>query len=304
MRSLLNDVVRARIVFFAVILCVAAGCSVPLNHIGAFAKASANLANTTVKSYEFINNSSIERRLSDIASEPGSYPDEETFNKVIGDSDLAVRINMLRGVESYAKALGDLASADFRKEIDQASTDLYGSLGRLQKTYSNATNKKLPLSDNDLAIIATAVDAIGTAIAENKRREALKEVVLKADPSIQMAMTHISAEIQAIKELSVSNMESIFIDKIKAYQHESKNLSYDLRVSRLNTIRKAYDQTKATPKLFVSLIASSKKIAAAHAVLRKTLEGGDFTSDELVGEIKDLAAFAKSTKDYHDKLTR
>ena len=63
---------------------------------------------------------------------------------------------------------GNLASADFRKEIDAASKDLYGSLGELQNTYKVATKEKFPLSGDNLAIIATAIDAIGTAIAENK----------------------------------------------------------------------------------------------------------------------------------------
>lgn len=228
------------------------GCTaVPLNHIGAFSQASANLASTTANGYEIINNSTIERRLSDIASDTNSYPDENTFKGIITDSNLAIRIKLLKGVESYAKALGDLASADFKKDIDAASKDLYGSLGDLQKTYSNALKDKLPLTEGDLAIIATAVDAIGTAIAEDKRRTALKTVVIQSDPSIQKAMDLVSDEMPSLNEISVANMKTIFTDKVKAYQHESKNLTYEQRVSALNNLRKAYDLAEATSGLFV-----------------------------------------------------
>lgn len=279
------------------------GCSVPLNHIGAFSKASADLANTTANGYEIINNSTIKRRISDIASETDISPDKSTFKGIITSSDLAIRIKLLRGVESYAKALGDLASADFRKDIDEASKDLYGSLGDLQQTYKTATEKEFPLTKDDLAVIATAVDAIGTAIAEDKRRTALKTVVIQADPSIQKAMKLVSDEISKdVKKFSVANMETIFTNKIKAYQHESSKLTYDQRVEELEAISKANDLTEATSCLFDNLVISSNKIALTHTVLRNAVEKDEFTSSELVTNIKELASFAKSTKEFHDKL--
>jgi hypothetical protein len=285
----------------ALILCFV-GCASPLNHIGAFSQASADLANTTANSYEFINSSTIDRRLSDIASETNSSPDESTFKGIITDSNLAIRIKLLRGIESYAKALGDLASADFRKDIDAASKDLYGSLGDLQKTYSDATKEELPLSDADLAVIATAVDAIGTAIAEEKRRSALKTVIIQTDPSIQKAMELVSKEISVISEISVANMKAIFTDQVKAYQHESNKLTYERRIAELNNIRKAHDLAEATSGLFKNVVVSSQKIASAHAALLNAVEADQFTSKELVSEIKELVAFSKSTKEFHDKL--
>jgi hypothetical protein len=260
------------------------------------------LANTTANSYEFINSSTMDRRLSDIASETNSSPDESTFKGIITDSNLAIRIKLLRGIESYAKALGDLASADFRKDIDAASKDLYGSLGDLQKTYSDATKEELPLSDADLAVIATAVDAIGTAIAEEKRRSALKTVIIQTDPSIQKAMELVSKEIPVISEISVANMKTIFTDQVKAYQHESNKLTYERRIAELNHIRKAHDLAEATSGLFKNVVVSSKKIASAHAALLNAVEADQFTSKELVSEIKELVAFSKSTKEFHDKL--
>lgn len=279
------------------------GCTtVPSNHIGAFSKASADVANAAASGYEIINNTTIERRLSDIASETNSSPDENTFKGIVTDSNLAIRIKLLKGVESYAKALGDLASADFRKDIDAASKDLYGSLGDLQQTYSKATKTKLPLSDNGLGIIATAVDAIGTAIAEDKRRIALKTVVIQSDPSIQQAMKLVSEELPELSEFSEANIKAIFTDKVKAYQHESNKLKYEERVTELNNVRKTYDLAEVTSGLLNNLVASGKKIALAHTALRKAVEADKFTSPELVSNIKELVAFAKSTKEFHDKI--
>jgi len=279
------------------------GCTtVPLNHIGAFSKATAGLAETTAGSYEFINNSTVKRKISDIASDLTQSPDDDTFKKIITDSNLAVRIKLLKGVESYAKALGELASADFRKDIDEASKDLYGSLGNLQKTYSDATNMKLPLSDESFALIATAVDAIGVALAENKRRDAIKSIVINSDSSIQMTLKLVSKEMTDIQKFALANMNSIYVDKIKEYQTESKNLTREERVSKLNAIWKAYNIAQATSELFKNVIVSSEKIASAHAVLKNTVEADKFTSKALVTEIKELVTFSKTTKSFHDEL--
>ena len=144
------------------------GCAVtPLNHVGAFSQASAELAKNTADAYAYVNETTIQRKINDVAA-MGNTPEDKVFEGLIDKSGLAIRISLLRGVEDYSKSLGNLASADFRKEIDAASKDLYGSLGELQNTYKVATKEKFPLSGDNLAIIATAIDAIGTAIAENK----------------------------------------------------------------------------------------------------------------------------------------
>lgn len=290
-------------VLIRLLLGMLTGCTtVPLNHIGVFSQASAELVRSVADGYEIINHNTIEHRISEIASETGSYPSEATFKDLTPSSSLTTRIRLLTGIKSYVDALGDLASANFRKEIDAASKELYGALNELQQTYAAATKTQLPLSDNDFASIATAVDAIGTAIAEDKRRAALRTVIIQADPSIQQTMQLVSSEMPELREFSTTNKKTIFTDLIKAYQHESLALNYSERVMRLAQIRLAYEETEAMSALFTVLTASSEQIAKAHGVLRRTVEANKFTSRELISEIKELVSFAKSTQHFHDRL--
>lgn len=286
------------------LLTLTTGCTsvAPLNHVGVFSQASADLAKSIADGYEIINSINIERRLSDIASETNHYPNENTFRNLIVGPNLTTRIRLSRGVEAYANALGDLASAEFRKEIDAASKSLYGALDDLQQTYAKSTKANLPLSDDNLALIAIMVDAIGTEIAENKRRAALKTVIMQADSSIQQAMQLVSAELPELREFSIASKKTVFTDLIKAYQHDSPGLTYDERIMKLDQIRIAHEEAEAISDLFNDLIASSKRIASAHATLRRSVEENKFTSRELVNEIKALASFAKSTQHFHDRL--
>src|SRR5690606_22922614 len=93
-------------IFIAALLLALTGCtSTPLNHVGVFSQASAELAKSAADGYEMINNITIERRLSDIASEADRYPNEDTFKQLITGSSLTTRIRLLRAMETYANAL-------------------------------------------------------------------------------------------------------------------------------------------------------------------------------------------------------
>lgn len=278
------------------------GCTTPLNHIGAFSQATADLSKQAAAAYDEVNNTTIERRINDIAAETGTSPDDDTFDAVIGGSNLKTRIALLKGIESYARALSSLSSADFRKEIDSASKDLYGALGKLQDTYATITKNPSPLSTENLAIIATAVDAIGTALAEERRRDALRTVVIQSNPIIQRSMDLFKEEISLLMDFIISNLDTIYTEKLKAYQKESKNLNFNSRVSRLRDVRLSYERMNTTRYLLENLAKASTKIATAHQTLYENVVRNEFTSKELVQEIRDVAELAKTIKEFNDKL--
>lgn len=285
-----------------VCLFLATSCATSLNHVGAFSQASADLAKRAADAYDKVNESTIERRIADTAADPRKSPGYETFDKLIGTSDLAVRVTLLKGVEKYANALGELASADFRKEIDTAAKDLYGALGELQETYKSATGNSLPLSNENLAIIATAVDAIGTAVAENKRRSALKTVVIEADPAVQKALSLAGDELPIFQEYVLANLDTIETEMLEAYEKEVASIAYEERVERLRKIYTFHQTKAATSQILVDVGTAGKKIGVAHASLVKAVKNDKFTSPDLVKQIKEVVSLSQSFKEYYDTL--
>ena len=280
------------------------GCATPLNHIGAFSRATADLSKNAASAYEEVNNTTIERRINDIAAETGSTLDEATFGAVVGGVDWRTRIDLLKAIEAYSRALSDLSSADFRKEIDAASKDLYGALGKLQGTYATIAKRPSPLTSDNLASIATAVDAIGTALAEERRREALRTVIIQANPTIQRSMELFREELSLLKDFVVSKLDTIYTEKVKAYQRESKSLNFNSRVSRLRDVRSAYERMADTQALLEHLTKAFAKIATAHQALYENVVRNQFTSKALVSEIKEVAELAKTIKEFNDKLKK
>ena len=186
------------IVIGAMMILLLEGCATTsLTQISAFGKATASLADDAKKAFELIDSSTIDRKMYDVAANKSLAPKDVTFEGLFKESDSVkyqIRIAVLEKLGNYAKALDNLATADFRKDIDAASTDLYGSLSGLSATYKKVTDTDLPLKDDQLKLIATAVDAIGTVIVETKRRDAIKTIIIQTDEAVQNAAKLLEVE--------------------------------------------------------------------------------------------------------------
>jgi hypothetical protein len=118
-----------------------------------------------------VDDTSVQRRIFSVASNPTLSPTENDFVPLLSGNDaeeLRLRLSLLEALGSYGNALKNLANADVSEEIDKASTELYGALTSLNTTYQKASGKTSPIGAQELGLIATAVDAIGKKIAEER----------------------------------------------------------------------------------------------------------------------------------------
>ncbi|OGP68904.1 MAG: hypothetical protein A2031_05920 [Deltaproteobacteria bacterium RBG_19FT_COMBO_43_11] len=299
------------IVIGAMMILLLEGCATTsLTQISAFGKATASLADDAKKAFELIDSSTIDRKMYDVAANKSLAPKDVTFEGLFKESDSVkyqIRIAVLEKLGNYAKALDNLATADFRKDIDAASTDLYGSLSGLSATYKKVTDTDLPLKDDQLKLIATAVDAIGTVIVETKRRDAIKTIIIQTDEAVQNAAKLLEVEFGKDSELSKfvhENLTDADGSLRTAYniQKKSPNSTFNLRYEMLVKIRQMYNAAQTSPMLFDNISAGAKKVREAHATLKTAVMKDEFSSAEIAKQIGELVTFAKSVHSYYEKL--
>ena len=279
------------------------GCARPTTHIKAFSLASEELATQAMRGYEVLDETTVQRKIAEVAADPKQIPDEDTFVGLLeGQEDLAIRMMALDYLRDYSAALGDLSTADVRIDIDKASKDLYGALVGLRDTFQEETGKDAGIEDEDLAIIATAVDAIGTVIAEAKRRGAIKTIVIKADPAVQNVSKLLRDEVPIFGEFVKANLSTIETEMIKSYQRRAERLTFDQRVKYIQQIRKQHRITEKSGKFFRDLGTAAEMLGSSHAALRKAVEKNKFTTSELIEHIGELADFAKSLREFYKEL--
>lgn len=289
---------------FAIILMVMLGCASTATQIGPFAQSVNTVIEEARLGYDQINESTISRCIYSVAADPKQFPDDATFALLLdNDKNLAPRLAAMSQLQSYASALGELSSADYRPTIDKAAANVYGSLTAMKSTYANTSGKELPISDKDLAIIGTAVDAIGTTIIEAKRRIAIRKIVTVADPAVQKIAALLKGDLPGYGPFVRANLSTIETEMIKAYQNEAAKLAFNSRVTRIEAIRKQHEAVLAAEPFFTKLGAVSGQIGKTHSVLAEAAEKDDFSIPGLTREIGELADYAKSFQEFNKRLT-
>jgi len=281
-------------------------------HVKAFSLATTELSDQTIQIFELTDNSTIDRKIVEVALLTGNDLDklnQKRIDEIKGilsnDKKAATSIKALNALKSYAKAIGDLSSADFKGDIDKASTELYGSLSSLEGTYKELTDKELGIKKEDFALFATLIDAIGTTIVEVKRRKAIKEIVVKTDPFVSRVCDEISNNIGIKKDIIRLNLSTVYSENIESYKKDIKsgeviNLEQKIRrIKELMYYSRVYHQSET---IFEDIKKAVGKVKKAHNTLYKSVKKDKFTTPELAKEIGDLVSYSKEMRKFYEAL--
>lgn len=286
------------------------GCgTTSLTQISVFGKSAAALADDSKKAFALIDSSTIDRKMYDIASNKSLHAKDAAFDGFFEtlQDDYGARIAVLEKLGDYAKALDDLATADFRKDIDAASTDLYGSLSGLSTTYKKATGRDLSFNDDQLKLIAAAVDAIGAAVVEAKRRDAIRTTIIEADGAVQDAAKLLEtgfgkdSDLAKMVKQNLINVDGSFRTAYNI-ERQSPDSTFDERYAMLVKISKMYNAAKTSSTMFNHISAGAKKMGEAHAALKVAVVKNEFSSVEIAKQVGELVTYAKSVRSFYEKL--
>lgn len=310
-------VARSMMVIWVAATC--AGCgTASLSQVKQFGVASSSLGEHTRKAFDLAATASVDRNIYDVAGDPQKGPTDRTFEGLFtGDvgipggkekaERLALRLRVLDQLANYSSALQQLSEADFAKDIDAAAKDLNGSLVGLRETYKKASGKDLPITDADIGIIATAVNAIGKAVVEAKRRAAIKTVIVKADSAVQNATKLIASDLGRDSDLASFVKEALSnsrgsVQQAYNLQRTRANSTFDVRYAMLVRARQLYDAEITTPAFFAAVSEGATAAGKAHQALRTAVEADDFSSPEAAKLIGELEVYVKSVRAFYKSL--
>lgn len=251
------------------LLTIATGACIqtnPTGEVGAFAEATKSYALEAEQAYQTINRVTMERRIADLATENDpsvlgtqlvdskTLQNTDTLGPFLGGVALETRLALLQALRGYANALGELSTANYKKDIDAAAEKFGGTFQSLSSTLAITGGSGTPLSDAEAGAITAAVAAFGNAIVEEKRLSAIKEVVIRFNPVIQKTSRAIaSGDWDALGDLQILNYETLYTEDVKAYQKEYSNLSNAERRRRLRLISESYAAARGAPTFFKDL---------------------------------------------------
>jgi hypothetical protein len=296
---------------FAVAIALAGCATTPAMQIGLLGNTARDVAGKTDAVLDEYNHAALERSFTDYAAiYSGDHARLLTSDQLAGitppvsaeqKKNFAI-CNANRALAAYCSALASLATSKTRADIDQATVKLHGSMSAINKQYKVLTGSGDVLFDREkVARTSSFITAIGTVIIEEKRRNAIKEIVLQADPNITLVCDAIIRQLDAakIEDSIAASRQYILSEEIVAYRESAaKPTTLDWRREQ---IRRLYglQQGVSNSRLLVSQARNAiKALRDAHAVLAREVSKNRFSSGEIDAAIGTLAEI----KDQYDDL--
>jgi hypothetical protein len=281
-------------------LVLVSGCtSTPTGNVEAFGSAAKGVTDKVDSVIEEYNNESVNNELNKLAQHrtpitTSSF--DPARQAIIGQADrkryALYKANHALG--TYADALRQLARSGTRDEINLASTNLYSALNGFNEQYKTLQDTQDDLVDNETtASIGTIIAAAGGAYAEKTRSEAIKRIVIQADPYIQSIADVIVDELMkgVIEERLYTMKHTELSGYIKHYNSKVASTGFSERRAALADIYEQYLDMQSSSASVVQAVKAIKEIKAAHSTLKDVVAEDQFSSEALVnaiGRLRDM----------------
>jgi len=306
-----------RAIIVVSVLLVVAGCvSTPTSQIAAFGESSAALIEKVDAVMVEFNQATIERELTNYAATyKGTFAKQfstEQLAKIIKpispeqQHSLAIyRANKTLG--DYALALAELDSANSRGDIDLASANLYGALTSFNSQYKAIKNSDKDLFEAEkLASVQSYMSAITTAIVAEKKRNALKHIVLTANPSIALICDEIIAQLQhaGLADGIAASRQYILEEQVVEYKLLAAKKSSKLtwRTKEMKRLWQLRQQVISANLVVQQSIKALLTIKETHQVLSDELSAGRVDGANIISAIGRLNEFNKHYYDFEQML--
>jgi len=307
-----------KIIIGALSVVIISGCaSNPSNQVSAFAQSSHAITEQVDAVLTEFNSASLERKFTSIAANyKGDHAKKFNFD-VLDAINTAVtpaqqtQLAIYRANQSlgqYAAALAALANADVQTDVDAASTELYGALTSFNSQYQTIKGDDVELfNQQEVATIQAAITAIGSEIVEQRRRKAIKSIILAAKDNINLVCDVIISQLNSagIADGIALSRKFILANQIKEYRVISAKNSSKL-IPRTKEVRRLWNLQQGMLNSTALVEQSTKgisEIKAAHATLADEVANDEFSSIAIANAIGRLQQINNHFKDLEISMT-
>ena len=178
---------------------VLASCAMsPLSkRTAAFSTAAAAAAQSTANAYQVVEQSYYDSQVAALVvafDKDGFYP--ESIQPFMSSKDMEARTRILDGLKQYAETLAEVSGDQPLNSLDTQAAALGKSLQDLSKNGDiQPLAKSAHISESDLNVVTTAVDALGRVLIENRRRKDLPAILNQMKDPVNRICALLEADI-------------------------------------------------------------------------------------------------------------
>lgn len=286
------------------LLTVLAGCTIsPLGRrTSNFSTAAATTAMETANAYEMVERTHYETEVAALVANydrDGFQP--EKIKPFLSVKDKETRTRILDGLTRYAETLAEVSGDRPLKEIDTQAKALGESLRDLSKSDALAPlGQSAHLSDTEMNIAATALDALGRALVNRRRSRELPGILKEMQEPIETICSLLEADIGDPEKSGLRNQlrndYATLIRKQTDYITDGKNLTAAERRAAIESLPRLTAAQRDGDKALEATQKALRQLARTHTALVESAAAKDAPAfgtllSELIDEGKQLHGF-------------
>ncbi|WP_428776178.1 hypothetical protein [Vibrio sp.] len=294
-----------RLAWLSVVLAVSACSTTPTGYIAAYSKDAAQVTSRVQSLIDDYNRSARNEELAALATSPEPLSKEALAGAAragLTDINTVALFQANQALHRYAQSLYQLSMTASDQSVALASVELIESLNTLNNSYEKLQSETL-LTEKQSATGGRIAGQISATYLQNRRAEAIKSVVIAADPLVQQLSSRLAEDI--LRQDFIRRLEIARDTELTLYLTAVNNTPRsDLLVKR-QAVEHSYNKYSAMMASLASVEATATalgEMARAHHVIATEVAADRFTSDALKQSVSELRTTHKMFASIEDMM--
>lgn len=295
----------------AILSAVVLGCATDAQkEVTAFANATKTATNNVASAFQVVETKHYQAQANALVlNYPKSGYEPGSIKPFLTQEQINSRLTVLKSVQLYAQKLAEVMSDKQLNEFDEDTKEFGAALLKLNK---NTVLAEAKLQNQDLEILATAVNAIGRWFIEYKREKAIASITLEMQPKIKAICDLLSKDIgkppndQHVGGDGLRNQ--LWIDYVKILRDQDALLQKEQtrmdfatwrdEIAKLPALELEYQSADHTLE---ATQATLKKLAETHGKLYQAFQKNGYELNSLIQQLIDEA---EHTESFYEELKK
>ena len=285
------------------------GCAVsPMSkRTAAFSTAAVSAAQGTTKSYQIVEQSYHDSQVAALVEsydQDGFHP--EKIQPFISSEDMKVRTRVLEGLTKYAETLAEISGDQPLKTLDTQAAAFGKSLQTLSRNGEiKPLAKSAQISDTELNIVTTAVDALGRALIENRRRKDLPEVLRQMKEPVNQICALLEADIgdpekSGLRNELKNNYQTLLRKQEQFIHHNERQMSAQEKRQEIERLPQLVREAKTADQSLATTQKALAQLAKTHAALVESGNAKDSPGFRTL--LAELIEYGEQLSEFYQKL--
>jgi hypothetical protein len=238
----------------------------------AFSTAATTTINQTTNAYQLVNQGYEDAQAARLAATyDTSGFDSSKIQPFLPAKDIAVRTQVLNGLQQYATLLAEVSGNQPITDLETQAAAAGSALQKLQQ--DDFTSFRISSTDKNLAV--TAVAALGSALIERERARALPGILEKMNSPIQQICTILESDIGTVGQPGLASAlhrdyDNQIAAEEKFIRDNAATMTAEQRRTEIETLPKLVLAQQQSDQALAATSKSLAALAASHAALAAT----------------------------------